>query len=106
MPNLKEHLFYILTKLKDESLFQGDKKIDLYLNNEKLSILKRHEYRSENFHNFLQENFLDTKQRGHYVFGTIMSTTDWLIEMFHEISHSKNYFKMYDLIKKIFVQLK
>ena len=99
-------LFHILTKLNDKSQLLLRKSLNIYLTEEKLKILSHNDYRSERFKCYLSAKFLDTKQRGRYLVGLSTSKMDWLIDVFHEISQAKNFYKIYDMIKIIFIKIK
>lgn len=103
-------LFYIITKLEDEDNLQVNRSIASYITDEKLDILGgSRDYKSQEFEQYLGQRFLNTKQRGAYLIGVKYSGLDWLLDRFHELSQTggeSDYFKLYDLIKRILVQLK
>ncbi|CAF0746594.1 unnamed protein product [Brachionus calyciflorus] len=108
MSNLEinENLFFI-SKLDHQGL--GDfssKSIEPYFNTEKLNIIGQECFKSMNFKTFLKDLIEPADLRGKYLLGLQTSTLDWLLEIFSDISLTRDFLKMFDHVKKLLNKIK
>lgn len=83
-----------------------NKSIEIHLDDEKMNIIGVKEFISTNFRKYLKESIEQVDLRGKYLIGLQTSSLDWLMDIFSEISQTKNFLKFYDYVKKLLNKIK
>ena len=82
-----------------------EKCIKHYLNDEKLKLLSKSEFRSKEFKKFLKEKFQSSQDRGKYIIGLDATNMDYLLDKFSQIAQTSSFIQMFNYVNKLIKKL-
>ena len=78
----------------------SEKKIEYYLDDEKMGILGEKYYKSKNFKLFIKDYLKIDSTKADYLIGLQTNSIDWLMEMFANLSQSRSFLEFHRIVKK------
>lgn len=89
----KHSLFFLhdLVRLEPGSNDFKSKRINVYMNDEKLNLLETLDFKSVEFGRFVKATLDNSQLRGAYLLGHRVTHLDWILEFFHLFAQTRSF---------------